>query len=78
MNLRLTSVKVARGSDGLKNQQAFHEGFLATVPVRLSDAQEANAGRWFMEVGFGRIDQVRPPTIADLDEARAWIADRPT
>lgn len=73
MNLRLTPVQVAVGSDGTESQLVFHDGFLVAVLVRLSDEHEADAGKWFLEAGFGRIDHLRPPTFLDLDDAQAWM-----
>lgn len=76
MNLRLTPVQVAIGSDGDDSQLVFHDGFLVAVLVRLSDEHEADAGKWFLEAGFGRVDHSRPPTFVDLAEAQAWILDQ--
>ncbi|WP_375410785.1 hypothetical protein [uncultured Methylobacterium sp.] len=76
MNLRLTPVKVATGSNDTESQLVFHDDFLIAVLVRLSDDHEADAGKWFLEAGFGRVDSLRSPTFADLDEARAWIVDQ--
>ena len=76
MNLRLTPVQVATGSNDTESQLVFHEGFLVAILVQLSDEHEADAGRWFLEATFGRIDPRRPPTFTDLDEAQAWIADQ--
>ena len=73
MSLRLQSVRVATGSDDTEGQLVFHDGFLGAVLVRLSAAHEEEVGRWFLEVGFGRLDTVLQPTFADLGEARAWI-----
>jgi len=32
--------------------------------------------RWFLEAGFGRVDDPDPRTFADLNEAQAWIIDQ--
>ncbi len=76
MNIRLHPVQVATGSSDTESQLVFHDGFLIAVLVRLSDEHEADAGKWFLEAGFGRIDPRRPPTFVDLVEAQAWIADQ--
>ena len=76
MSLRLQPVQVATGSADTESQLVFADGFLVAVLVRLSDEHEADAGKWFLEVGFGRVDDPRQPKFADLDEAQAWIADR--
>jgi hypothetical protein len=44
--------------------------------VHLSDEHGADAGKWFMEAGFGRVDHPNPPMFENLDEAQAWIEER--
>ncbi|WP_329618792.1 hypothetical protein [Methylobacterium ajmalii] len=44
--------------------------------VRLSEDHGVDEGRWFLEAGFGRVDDQGQPTFADLDEAQAWIQHR--
>lgn len=73
MNLRLQPVQVATSSNDKESQLVFHEGFLVAVLVRLSDEHGADVGKWFLEVGFGRVDDPNPPLFADLDEAQDWI-----
>jgi hypothetical protein len=43
------------------------------VLVHLSDEHGPEAGQWFLEAGFGRVDDPNPPIFADLDEAQGWI-----
>lgn len=76
MNLRLQPVQVATGSQDQESNLVFHEGFLVAVLVRLSEQHEDEAGKWFLEAGFGRIDPLFPPLFADLDEAQAWILEQ--
>jgi hypothetical protein len=73
MNLRLQPVQVATGSDDQESHLVFHEGFLVAVLVHLSEQHEADAGKWFLEVGFGRVDDLNAPLFADLNEAQGWI-----
>ncbi|UYW24767.1 hypothetical protein OKC48_15945 [Methylorubrum extorquens] len=54
----------------------FHESFLVAVLVRLSDEHGPEAGKWFLETGFGRVDDPNPPIFADLEEAQTWITSR--
>jgi hypothetical protein len=74
MNLYLQPVQVATGSEDQESRLVFHDGFLVAILMRLSDEHEGEAGRWFLEAGFGQVDSVRSATFADLDEAQAWIA----
>jgi hypothetical protein len=76
MSLRLQPVQVATGSADGESQLVFHDDFLVAVLVRLSDLHGDNVGMWFLEAGFGRVDDPNPPIFADLDDAQAWIASR--
>ena len=76
MNLRLQPVQVATGSDDTESQLVFADGFLVAVLVRLSDYHQDGAGMWFLEVGFGPVEDLRQPTFADLDKAQHWIMQR--
>ncbi len=49
---------------------------LVAVLVRLSEQHEEQAGQWFLEVGFGRLDGPNHPVFSDLDEAQNWIEQR--
>ena len=73
MNLRLQPVQVAAGGRDTEGQLVFHEGLLVAVLVQLSDDHEDEAGTWFLEAGFGRLNTARPSTFVDLDDAQGWI-----
>lgn len=73
MILSLQAVQVATGSDDAESQLVFADGFLVAILVRLSAQHGADAGKWFLEAGFGPIDPLAPPLFADLPVARAWI-----
>jgi len=73
MNLRLQPVQVATGSDDQESRLVFQDGFLVAVLVQLSKAHGSDAGKWFLEVGFGRVDNLNAPNFADLEEAQSWI-----
>jgi len=76
MSLRLQPVQVATGSDDQDSQLVFHDGFLVAILVQLSDQHETDAGKWFLEAGFGRVDDMHAPLFEDLDGAQIWVADR--
>ncbi|TXN72025.1 hypothetical protein [Methylobacterium sp. WL6] len=76
MNLRLQPVQVATGSGDQESRLVFADGFLAAVLVQLSDQHGEDAGKWFLEAGFGALDDPRSPLFADLDAARIWIEIR--
>jgi hypothetical protein len=73
MSLRLQPVQVATGSDDAESQLVFADGFLVAVLVRLSEQHEDDAGKWFVEAGFGRVDDLNAPLFASLDKAQGWI-----
>ncbi|MGH1592241.1 hypothetical protein ACRBEV_32485 [Methylobacterium phyllosphaerae] len=76
MNLRLQPVQVATGSQDQDSRLVFHEGFLVAVLVQLSDQHETDAGKWFLEAGFGPVSDISGPIFSDLSEAQAWICTR--
>jgi hypothetical protein len=49
---------------------------LVAVLVHLSDRHEVAPGQWFLEAGFGPLDDVSHPAFADLEEAQDWISRR--
>jgi hypothetical protein len=73
MNLRLQPVQVATGSEDQESHLVFHEGFLVAILVRLSDLHETDAGKWFLEAGFGLVDDPCPPVFSNIDAAQDWI-----
>jgi hypothetical protein len=76
MSLHLQPVHVGTGSHDTQSQLVFADGFLVAVLVQLSDEHGLDAGKWYLEAGFGRVDHPNPPTFASLDEAQDWIAQR--
>jgi hypothetical protein len=73
MILSLQAVQVATGSDDAESQLVFADGFLVAVLVRLSEQHDDDAGKWFLEAGFGPIEPTSPPLFRDLAAARIWI-----
>ena len=73
MTLRLQPVCVRTGSTDAESQLVFEDGSLVAVLTHLSDEYGDEAGMWFLEVGFGPVDDPRSPKFTDLDEAQNWI-----
>ncbi|MEL6062231.1 MULTISPECIES: hypothetical protein [unclassified Methylobacterium] len=73
MILSLQPVQVATQSDDAESQLVFADGFLVAVLVRLSEQHGADAGKWFLEAGFGPVASICPPVFPDLAAARVWI-----
>jgi len=76
MSLQLQPARVATGSADTESWLVFAGGFLVAVLVQLSEEHGEDAGKWFLEAGFGRLDDPNQPKFADLDEAQEWIARR--
>lgn len=76
MSLHLQPVPIATGSGDTESVLVFSDGFLVAVLVHLSDDHEDDAGKWFLEAGFGRLDDQSQPKFADLDGAQDWIQRR--
>ncbi len=78
MSLTLTPMRIDTGTDDVASQLVLNDGALVAVLVQLSDIHGGDAGRWCLEAGFGRVDHARPPTFAELDEAKAWTTGQLT
>jgi hypothetical protein len=76
MSLQLQPMRVGTDSPDEEGQLVLADGCLVAVLVHLSDEYEADAGKWFLEAGFGRVAYPSPPKFDSLDEAQAWIARR--
>lgn len=73
MTMKLEPVQIATGSNDRESRLVFEDGMLVAVLVQLSSEHYSEAGHWFLEAGFGRVENVHAPIFADLDEAQAWI-----
>lgn len=53
-------------------------GVLAAVVVQLNHASyhDEDRGRWFVETGFGPLEQVFVPTFETLTDAGRWICNQ--
>ena len=72
MSLRLEPVLIATGSEDEEGRLVFLGSHLVAVLVQLSDRHE-EAGKWFLEAGFGRVDHTNSPIFMNLEDAQAWI-----
>ena len=77
MRLVLQPVMVDTGEEG-EGCLVFAEGWLVAVLVRLSEYHDDEAGFWFLEKGFGRLDRPDPPLFSDLPTAEQWIKEHLT
>ena len=72
VTLHLQPIRIA-GADG-EGVLVFSEEKLVAVLSRLSDLHDGDAGQWFLEAGFGELDQHKPELFVDLDAAQDWIS----
>jgi len=72
----LQPVRVAISRHGDEGCLVLSDDLLVAVLVLLSDQYGPDAGRWFLETGYGPVDGLAHPTFADLGEAQEWIAGR--
>lgn len=73
MRIRLEPVNIG-GLEGGVGLLAFCDDRLVAVVVKLGEAQAENAGLWFVEKAFGRLDRTQHPLFAEVEDLRAWIA----
>ena len=75
MSISLQPVRVATGydEDGLL---VFSDDYLVAVLVLLTDRHGEEAGKWFLETGYGRLNRPHHPIFADLNAAQGYIVDR--
>jgi hypothetical protein len=73
MTMKLQPVQIATGSNDRESRLVFEDGMLVAVLVQLSGEHDSQAGKWFLEVGFGPVEDTHAPLFDDLDTATAWI-----
>lgn len=59
-------VATSEQEDGLL---VLHQGVLVGVLVRLSALHDDDEGKWFLEAGFGKLEDAAHCIFADLDAA---------
>ena len=74
MKLTYEEVTVETGSDDEDGRLVFADERLVAVLVRLAESHGPEAGFWFLEHGFNRLDNENHPKFRDLDEAEEWIS----
>ena len=76
MSLTVEPVWVANGSDEEGMLVFTDQRRLVAVLTRLSHEDEEDAGHWYLEAGFGRLDGPNHPTFPDLEAALDWLTQR--
>jgi hypothetical protein len=72
------AVRVAVDSDkSEKGLLVFADGILVAVFSHLNETVDGELqDRWFLEAGFGRCQEVKPPVFDSREEAEQWVFDR--
>jgi hypothetical protein len=73
--ITLAPVRVGTDTADEDGRLVFAGDRLVAVLVRLAEGHD-EAGHWFLEHGFGRLDVSPSPTFPDLQAAENWIASR--
>jgi len=47
-----------------------------TTPWGATEEHGRKAGRWYLELGFGKLDGPAHPIFVNLDEAQDWVTQR--
>lgn len=76
VRLALQPVHVNTGSSDQEGVLVFAAEQLVAVLVRLSEQHDGASGQWYLEHGFGWLDDPAEHTFPSLTVAREWIQDR--
>lgn len=76
MALDLRPVRVETATDDEEGLLVFSGDRLVAILVQLSSQHGDQAGLWFLEHGFGRLDGNNHPVFADIDAAQHWMTRR--
>lgn len=76
MSVRLEPVRII-GLEGGDGRLVFAGEVLVAVLIRLSELHEEEAGKWFVEAGFGPLERMVGLTFNDLDIAERQVASSP-
>lgn len=72
----LQPISVDTASPDQAGMLVMANGKLVAVLVRLDAPEHKRRGTWYMEVGLGRLANVRTPTFDTLEDATYWIRRR--
>ncbi len=69
-------IRVATSRAGDEGCLVLADDVLVALLVLLSDEYGEEAGRWYLESGYGPVESIAHPTFASIAEAKSWIAER--
>lgn len=76
MTIEFQPVRVNTGSPDEEGRLVFVAGRLVAVLVRLSDQHEDASGQWYLEHGFGVLNDPASSTFPSLQVVETWIEHR--
>jgi len=73
LSLSVQPVRVATREEG-NGLLVFDDGSLVAVLVQLSEIHEDDAGKWFLEAGFGKLNEaITYPIFPSLEGALDFV-----
>ncbi|MEE1654573.1 hypothetical protein VB618_00070 [Microvirga sp. CF3062] len=76
MTFTLQPVRVGNGSDEDGMLVFDEDRRLLAVLTHLSNQYDGLSGHWYLEAGFGRLENRHQPTFINLEAAHEWIVQR--
>lgn len=74
--LQVQPTKIAAKSADTDGRLVFNQHGLIAVLVCLSEMHGEAAGRWFLEAGFGELEDGTHSSFRDWAAAEAWMCSR--
>ena len=72
----LQPIAVDTASPDREGRLVIANGLLVAVLVRLDAPEHEMPGFWFLEAGLGRLQGIRAPPFAALEDATQWLRRR--
>ena len=75
MTLTMRPVQLGANSSDREARLVLEGEELVAILSRLTNLHGSDRGKWYLEIGFGRLDDQDVPLFFTLEDAREWIAD---
>ena len=72
----LRPIAVDTGSPDREGRLVIANGLLVAVLVRLDAPEHEKPGFWFLEATLGRLEGIKAPYFAELEDAIQWLRRR--
>ena len=74
--LVLQPIALDTGSSDQDGRLVLANGMLVAILVHLDDPDHEVVSGWFLEIGLGRLQGLRPPPFDTLEDATRWLRQR--